>query len=86
MFTLSASMAIHGRIQKGDSGSGPPPPPEKSENIGFFSNMGKQSPRCSPAQWAIVTTDLCIRRCRAPSNNVTPVNTSDEQPPLYNCF
>ena len=85
MFMLSASMAIHGRIQKEDSGSGPPSL-EKSENIGFFSNMGKQSPRCSPALWAIVTTDLCIRRCRTPSNNVTPINTFDEQPPLYICF
>ena len=29
---------------------------------------------------------LCIRRCRAQSNNVIPVNISDEQPPHYICF
>ena len=40
MFTLSASMAIHGRIQRGTGG--PDPPPEKSQkNLGFFSNMGQ---------------------------------------------
>ena len=33
MFTLSASMAIHGRIQRGDRGSGPP---ENHKNIGFL--------------------------------------------------
>ena len=47
-----------------------------------------QSPRRSPALWAVreVTNDLCIRRCRAQSNNVIPVNISDEQPPHYICF
>ena len=44
---------------------------------------GNQSPCRSPAPWAIVTNDLCIRRCRARSNNATPVNISDEQPPHY---
>ena len=44
---------------------------------------GNQSPRCSLALWAVVTNDLCIRQCRAQSNNVTPVNISDEQPPHY---
>ena len=44
---------------------------------------GNQSPRRSLAQWAVVTNDLCIRRCRAQSNNVTPVYISDEQPPHY---
>ena len=46
-------------------------------------STGNQSPRRSLALWAIVTNDLCIRRCRAQSNNVTPVNISDEQPPHY---
>ena len=32
-----------------------------------------QSPRRSP-----LTNDLCIRRCRAQPNDVTPVNISDE--------
>ena len=40
MFTLSTSMAIHGQIQRGDRGSGPPPT-EKSQNYSFFSNMGQ---------------------------------------------
>ena len=44
---------------------------------------GNQSPRRSLALWAVVTNDLCIRRCRAQSNNVTPVNISDDQPPHY---
>ena len=44
---------------------------------------GNQSPRRSLALWAVVTNDLCIRRCRAQSNNVTLVNISDEQPPHY---
>ena len=44
---------------------------------------GNQSPRRSLALWAVVTNDLWIRRCRAQSNNVTPVNISDEQPPHY---
>ena len=44
---------------------------------------GNQSPRHSLALWAVVTNDLCIRRYRAQSNNVTPVNISDEQPPHY---
>ena len=44
---------------------------------------GNQSPRHSPALWAVVTNDLYIRRCRAQSNNVIPVNISDEQPPHY---
>ena len=42
-----------------------------------------QSPRHSLALWVVVTNDLCIRRCRAQSINVTPVNISDEQPPHY---
>ena len=48
----------------------------------------KQSPRRYPALWAIVTTDLhvCIRQCRAPSSNATPVTTFDEQPPHNICF
>ena len=33
MFTLSASMAIHGRIQRGTGG---PDPPEKSQKYRFF--------------------------------------------------
>ena len=37
-----------------------------------------QSPHRSPALLAVVTNDLCIRRCRAQPNDVTPVNTSDE--------
>ena len=37
----------------------------------------KSKPRRSPALWAVVTNDLCIRRCRLQSNNVTPVNISD---------
>ena len=37
-----------------------------------------QSPRCFPALWAVGTNDLCIRRCRAQPNDVTPVNVSDE--------
>ena len=44
---------------------------------------GNQSPRRSLALWAVVTNDLRIRRCRAQSNNVTPVNIYDEQPPHY---
>ena len=44
-----------------------------------------QSPRRSLALWAVVTNDLCIRRFRAQSNDVTPVNISDEQPP-HNLF
>ena len=32
-----------------------------------------QSPRRSPALWAVVTNDLCIRRYRAHPNDVTPV-------------
>ena len=44
---------------------------------------GNQSPRRSLALWAVVTNDLCIKRCKAQSNNVTPVNISDEQPPHY---
>ena len=44
---------------------------------------GNQSPCCSQALWAVITNDLCIRRCRAQSNYVTPVNISDEQPPHY---
>ena len=35
-----------------------------------------------PGSVAVVTNDLCIRRCRA-SNNVTPVIISDEQPPHH---
>ena len=46
---------------------------------------GNQSPRRSLALWAVVTNDLCIRRFRAQSNDVTPVNISDEQPP-HNLF
>ena len=41
MFTLSASMAIHGRIQRGDSESGPPPPLKNHKKYRFFSNMGQ---------------------------------------------
>ena len=37
-----------------------------------------QSPRRSPALWAVVTNDLCIRRCRAKPNDVIPINISDE--------
>ena len=44
---------------------------------------GNQSPRRSLALWAVVTSDLRIRRCRAQSNNVTPVNIYNEQPPHY---
>ena len=44
---------------------------------------GNQSPRRSLALRAIVMNDLCIRRCRAQSNIVTPVNLTDEQPPHY---
>ena len=44
---------------------------------------GNPSPRCSLALWAVVTNDLCIRRSRAQSNNVTPVNIFDEQPPHF---
>ena len=40
MFTLSASMAIHGRIQRGDRGSGPPPP-EKSQKYSFLAIWDK---------------------------------------------
>ena len=35
------------------------------------------SSRRSPALWAVVTNDLCIRRCRAQPNNVTHVNIYD---------
>ena len=42
--------------------------------------------RHSPTLWAIVTNDLCIRRCRAQSNNVTPINISCIQPPRYYFF
>ena len=38
MFTLSASMAIHGRIQRG-GGQGSRPPLKNHKNIGDFSNM-----------------------------------------------
>ena len=41
MFTLSASMSIHGRIQMGDRRPDPPPPLKNHKNIGFFSNMGQ---------------------------------------------
>ena len=41
MFTLSASMDIHGQIQRGDRGSGPPSPWKITRNICFFSNMGQ---------------------------------------------
>ena len=41
MFTLSASMAIHGRFQRGDRVSRPTTPPENNKNRGFFSNMGQ---------------------------------------------
>ena len=44
---------------------------------------GNQSPRRPLAMWAVVTNDLCIRRCRAQSNNVTSVNISGKQPPHY---
>ena len=30
--------------------------------------------------------DLCIRRCRAQPNDVTPVNISDEKLPHYFCY
>ena len=40
----------------------------------------------SPALWAVVTNDLCIRRRRAQSNTVIPGNISDEQPPHYILF
>ena len=48
----------------------------------------KSKPLPFLALWAVheVTNDLCIRRCRAQSNNVIPVNISDEQPPHYICF
>ena len=36
-----------------------------------------QSPRSSPAMLAVVTNDLCMRRCRAQPKDVTPVNISD---------
>ena len=26
-----------------------------------------------PAMWAVVTNDLCIKRCRAEPNDVTPI-------------
>ena len=32
-----------------------------------------QSPRSSPALWAVVSNDLCIRRCTAQPNNITPL-------------
>ena len=44
---------------------------------------GNQSPHRSLALWAVVTNDLRIRRCPAQSNNVTPINIYDEQPPHY---
>ena len=37
-----------------------------------------QIPRRFPTLWTVVTNDLCIRRCRAQPNDVTPVNISDE--------
>ena len=46
---------------------------------------GNQSPRRFLALCAVVTNDLFIRRFRAQSNDVTPVNISDEQPP-HNFF
>ena len=36
----SQGMVHHARIQRGDRGSGPPPPTEKYKNIGFHSNTG----------------------------------------------
>ena len=42
-----------------------------------------KSPPSPGSRWSVVTNDLCIRRCRAQSNNVTPVNISGEQPPHY---
>ena len=40
-------------------------------------------PAVPPALCAVVMNDLCIRRCRAQPNNVTPVNISDEKCPHY---
>ena len=41
----------------GDSGSGPPPPPEKSQNIGFICNTGQDPLKNQCIQcWAVVGT------------------------------
>ena len=42
MFTLSASMAIHGRIQRGDRGSGPPLKNHKKYRV--FKQYGSKLP------------------------------------------
>ena len=50
------------------------------------STRSYQRPVARKSLWAVVTNDLCIRPCRAQSNDVIPVNISDEQPPHYICF
>ena len=46
--TLIRIMFVHVRIQRGDRGSGPPPP-GKYKNIGFLSNAGPDSLKITKA-------------------------------------
>ena len=54
----------HGRIQRGDMGSGPPPPLENHKTIGFSSNTGmdlqkkSQGYQASIKCWAIIGTTV----------------------------
>ena len=58
------SAYAHGRIQRGDMGSGPPPPLKNHKTIGFSSNTGmdllkkSQGYQASIKCWAIIGTTV----------------------------